>query len=283
MAQTVLITGTSSGFGEAAARHFVDRGWNVIATMRDPTKDAALSGLANVEVLALDVEDRATIENAVEKGIARFARIDAVVNNAGYGLFGVFEGAPREAIRKQFEVNVFGAMDVVRTILPHFRANKSGTIINVSSGAGAIGFPMASIYSSSKFALEGWSEGLRYELGALGIKVKIIEPGGAGATNFMARVGGEASRFQLIKDYLPWLEQIGKLYAGMTHNSDKDAVDKVVAAIFAAATDGTDQLRYTPTNDIAPILNARRSSSEKDYQAFTSGLFVPLRLEGIAS
>ena len=275
MTQTVLVTGTSSGFGAAAARHFSERGWNVIATMRDPSKAGDLASLNNVEVLKLDAEDQSTSETAIQQGIKRFGKIDVVVNNAGYGLFSVFEGASREAIQKQFATNVFGAMDVVRAILPHFRANKKGTIINVSSGAGAIGFPMASIYSSSKFALEGWSEGLRYELGALGITVKIIEPGGAMATGFMARVGGEASSVQLIEDYLPWLEQIGKLYVGVGEAADPDAVDKVVAAIFAAATDGTDQLRYTPTNDIAPILNARRSTSEAEYQSFTTGLFVP--------
>lgn len=273
MTQTVLITGTSSGFGEAATRYFAGRGWNVIATMRDTSKGADLSALENVEVVALDVEDASTIQSAIEQGIARFGRIDVVVNNAGFGLFGVFEGASRDAIQKQFNVNVFGMMDVVRAVLPHFRANKAGTIVNVSSGAGAIGFPMASLYCASKFALEGFSEALSYELGSLGIKVKVVEPGGAGATNFMARVGQEGAGVEIIPDYLPWLEKVGAMYAGMQGASDKDAVDKVVASIFEAATDGTDQLRYTPTDDIAPILKARRSTSEADYRAFTLGIF----------
>jgi short-subunit dehydrogenase len=165
-------------------------------------------------------------------------------------------------------------MDVVRAVLPHFRANRAGTIINISSGAGAIGFPMASIYSSSKFALEGFSEALSYELGSLGIKVKLVEPGGAGRTNFMARVGAEGKDLQLIDDYLPWLEQIGKVYAALGNASDPDAVEKVVASIFEAATDGSDRLRYMPTNDIQPILNARRSTSEDTYRSFARGLFI---------
>jgi len=275
MTQTVLITGTSSGFGEAAARHFAERGWNVIATMRDPSKAGTLAAVPNVVVLKLDVEDASSIEGAFQEGIARFGRIDVLVNNAGYGLFGVFEGVSPSAIQQQFAVNVFGAMDVVRAILPHFRANRAGTIINVSSGAGAIGFPMASIYSSSKFALEGWSEGLSYELGSLGIKVKIIEPGGAMKTNFMARVGGESGGQTMIEDYMPFLGHIGQMYGGMQDSADPDAVEKVIDAIFAAATDGTTQLRYAPTNDIQPILNARRGTSEEQYRAFTLGIFTP--------
>ncbi|ODR90029.1 SDR family oxidoreductase [Sinorhizobium alkalisoli] len=273
MSQTVLITGTSSGFGEAAARRFASEGWNVVATMRNPEAGQAL-GRENVLVTRLDVEDRASIDTAIAAGIAQFGNIDVVLNNAGYGLFGIFEGVSREAVQKQFDVNVFGAMDVVRAALPHLRANRSGTIINVSSGAGVIGFPMASVYSASKFALEGWSEALSYELGSLGIKVKIIEPGGAPQTNFMARMSGETATVQPIGDYVPFLEQIVQVYGGMAGAADADAVEKVIAAIYEAATDGTDRLRYAPTNDIAPLLTARRGSSEDEYRALTRGLFV---------
>ncbi|MDN7425390.1 short-chain dehydrogenase/reductase [Burkholderia sp. AU16741] len=196
----------------------------------------------------------------------------------GQRLFAVFEGASDDAIRRQFDVNVFGPMDVVRAILPHFRANGAGTIINVSSGAGAIGFPMASIYSASKFALEGWSEGLSYELSALGIKVKLVEPGGAPQTNFMSRMGAEAAGVQAIDAYEPFLQHVGQLYGGMASTAQPDAVEKVVGAIYAAATDGSDRLRSAPTEDIHPLLNARRSSSEDDYRALTLSLFAP-RLE----
>ena len=274
--KTVLITGASSGFGAATALRFAAEGWNVVATMRDPA--AALSQLSshpNILVTRLDVQDRQTIEAAIAEGIERFGAIDVVVNNAGYGLFGVFEGISREAVQAQFNVNLFGAMDVARAILPHFRARRAGAIVNVSSGAGAIGFPMASIYSASKFALEGWSEGLSYELASLGIKVKIIEPGGALQTNFTARVGGESGGQQRIDDYLPFLNHVGQLYAGMGDNADPDAVEKVVAAIFTASTDGLDQLRYAPTNDIRPLLDARRNSSEPAYRALTLGIFTP--------
>ena len=274
MNKTVLITGTSSGFGASAANYFAGKGWNVVATMRDTDKTTDLHHSENIFVTRLDVEDPASVKDAVQTGIDRFGKIDVLVNNAGYGLFGVFESISTKAIHNQFAVNLFGPMDVTRAILPHFRQNRSGTVINVSSGAGAIGFPMASVYSSSKFALEGWSEALRYELGSLGIKVKLIEPGGAPQTGFLNRVGGETTGLPRIDDYLPFLEQTGKMFQSMAETSDADAVEKVVAAIYEAATDETGRLRYAPTADIQPILNARRGTSEEAYQKFTDSIFT---------
>lgn len=273
MNKTVLITGTSSGFGAAASNYFVAKGWNVIATMRDISKDDDLNSSENIFVTKLDVQDINSINEAISAGVERFGKIDVLVNNAGYGLFGIFESASREAILNQFAVNVFGAMDVTRSILPHFRKNGAGVIINISSGAGAIGFPMASAYSSSKFALEGWSESLRYELSSLGIKVKVVEPGGAPKTGFLNRVGGESTGLQMIDDYLPFLEKTGKMFQSMAETADHDAVEKVVDAIYEAATDETGRLRYSPTEDIQPILNARRTTSEQEYQKFTDRIF----------
>jgi len=271
---TILVTGASSGFGKATVQLFAQAGWNVVATMRTPAQ-ASFDGIdpARLLVTRLDVEDSASIDAAIAAGIATFGNIDVVVNNAGYGLFGIFEGMPRAAIAQQFATNVFGVMDVCRAILPHFRSRQAGTIINVSSGAGAIGFPMASLYSASKFALEGFSEGLSWEMAAVGIAVKLIEPGGAPETGFMARAGAAGAQSEFIEDYAPFLQHIAPMYAGMGEAADKDAVAKVAAAIFTAATDGTSQLRYTPTNDIEPFLQARRSASEEQYRALTSAVF----------
>ncbi|MDE1991526.1 MAG: SDR family NAD(P)-dependent oxidoreductase, partial [Rhizobiaceae bacterium] len=124
MTKTILITGASSGIGKAAARLFHEKGWNVVATMRSPDKETELATLDNVLVTRLDVSDQESIAAAISAGIDRFGRIDALVNNAGYGQFGVFEAVPVEKIKQQFDVNVFGVMDVTRAILPHFRANK---------------------------------------------------------------------------------------------------------------------------------------------------------------
>ncbi|WP_424630290.1 SDR family oxidoreductase [Bradyrhizobium sp. SYSU BS000235] len=267
MSDTVLITGSSSGYGEATAKLFAARGWNVVATMRNPADGKALAALKNVIVNRLDVQDRKSIDLAITEGIDRFGRIDAVVNNAGYGLLSVFEAAPREAIQKNFDVNVLGAMDVMRAILPHFRANRSGTIIVMSTAAGAVGVAGESLYCASKFALEGFSEAVSYELEGLGIKIKIIEPGSAPGTGFTARAQRERAGFVIPDDYKAFTRHAAQLYAEILRSADSGAIDKVVESIFAAATDGTDQLRYVPNEDARQVLAARRDSSEEAYMA----------------
>ncbi len=133
MKKTVLITGCSSGIGKAAAKLFAGNGWNVIATMRKPAMETELARLKDVLVTRLDVQDGESIKQAIEAGIACFGGIDVLINNAGYGQYGLFEAIPREKIQEQFDVNVFGVMDVTRSVLPHFRERKSGLIINISS------------------------------------------------------------------------------------------------------------------------------------------------------
>jgi NAD(P)-dependent dehydrogenase (short-subunit alcohol dehydrogenase family) len=232
MTGTVLITGCSSGFGAAATKLFASRGWNVIATMRNPDDGQTLADLKNVLVVRLDVQDRDSVDKAITAGIGHFGHIDAVVN-------------------------------------------RSGTIINMSSGGGVFGAAMGSIYCASKFALEGFSEALAYELAGFGIKVKIIEPGVAFGTGFAARSQAEGSRVPLPADYNAFVAHAAQIYGGMAANSEADAVGKVVQAIFAAATDGTHQLRYMPTDDIRLILTARRESSEQDFIAMVRGFFLP--------
>lgn len=194
MKKTILITGTSSGFGKATAHLFAHKGWNVIATMRRPEEERELEQLPDVLVTRLDVQDRASIAAAIASGIGRFGRIDAVVNNAGFGLFGLFETTLPEKVVEQFDVNVFGVMHVIRAILPHFRQNKGGMILNIGSGAGVFTLPMISLYCASKFALEGFTEALSYELASQNIIVKMIEPGGVLSTNFGRRSGAEAAQ-----------------------------------------------------------------------------------------
>jgi NAD(P)-dependent dehydrogenase (short-subunit alcohol dehydrogenase family) len=272
MKKTVLITGTSSGFGKAAAVLFSREGWNVVATMRRPQEERDLGQLPGVLVARLDVQDRASIAAAVEAAVARFGRIDALVNNAGFGLFGLFEATPPEKIAEQFEVNVFGVMDVTRAVLPHFRGNKAGVILNVSSGAGVFTLPMLSLYCASKFALEGFSEALSYELASQGIVVKIIEPGGVLSTSFGKRSGAEASQNGTIADYDAFAARTQAVFAGL--RSARLATEEGVArVIYEAATDGTDRLRYVATEDIKPLVSARRESSEDAYIALMRARF----------
>lgn len=266
MPQTVLITGASTGFGKATAERFAAHGWNVIATMRNPQAGEALAALPGCLVARLDVQDRSSIEQAITEGIERFGAIDAVVNNAGFGLFGLFETTPREKIQEQFDVNVFGVMDVIRAILPHFRARKAGTIVNVSSGAGVFGLPMIPLYTASKFALEGFSESLSYELASQGIAVKIVEPGGVLDTEFGSRSASEAYRMTVPADYEAFATATRKVFDGL--RSKRLATSRDVAeVIFGAVTDGTDRLRYLATEDIRPLVEARRQTSEEAYMA----------------
>lgn len=266
MTRTVLITGCSSGFGAAAARLFAERGWNVIATMRTPVE--APGDYPDVLVTRLDVQDRDSIRSAVQRGVTRFGRIDVVVNNAGYGLFGVFEGTTRDKVQEQFDVNVFGVMDVIRETLPHFRQNHSGLYINISSGAGVFGLPMISLYNASKFALEGFSESLSYELGALGIGVKIVEPGGVLETRFGQRSGDEFSSTETPQDYNDFMAGAGAIFEALRQSRGLATSEEVAEVIYQAATDGTDQLRYVATEDIKPLIEKRRGSSECEYMAF---------------
>lgn len=273
MTKTVLITGCSSGFGKAAACLFADKGWNVIATMRNPPE--ACEEYTNVFVIKLDVQDRATIKSAVSAGIARFGQIDVVINNAGYGLFGVFEGISREKLQDQFDVNVFGLMEVIRETLPHFRENRSGLYINVSSGAGVFGLPMISLYNASKFAVEGFSESLSYELAALGIGVKIVEPGGVLETKFGQRSGEEFSMTSTPSDYDTFIAGAAAVFDQLRHNRGLATSEEVAKVIYDAATDGTDQLRYVATEDIKPLVEKRRGSSEAEYIAFMRERMTP--------
>lgn len=276
MSRTVLITGCSSGFGEATVRLFADRGWNVVATMRSPEKSSDFAQHAKIFVTRLDVQDQASIAEAISQGITRFGRIDVIVNNAGFGATGIFEGIARDKVQEQFDVNVFGVMDVVRAILPHFRSRRAGLIINVSSGVGVFGLPMGSLYTASKFALEGFSEALSYELAAIGVTIKLVEPGSAPDTGFPSRSTVERTNSAGPNDYDDYIRAMGGVFQRFRDKADDNPIAKVAEGIFAAATDRSNQLRYVLTDDIKPFVKARRETSEETYMAFMRDFFDPL-------
>lgn len=274
MSQTILITGCSSGFGRATAEHFAKAGWNVVATMRNPDAAGDLAGRDNIFVTRLDVQDPASIDAAVAAGIAKFGSIDALVNNAGFGLHGMFEETARDKIMEQFEVNVFGMMDTIRAILPHFRERKTGTIVNISSGAGAFGLPASTLYNSSKFALEGFSESLSYELAPLGITVKIVEPGGVLETGFVQRTYGERDANEGIADYAPVRTAVAKIFDDLAANRQSTTSAQVAEVIFTSVTDGTDTLRYIATPDIVELVKLRREGGEDAYMRAMRDVFT---------
>jgi NAD(P)-dependent dehydrogenase (short-subunit alcohol dehydrogenase family) len=251
--KTALITGTSSGIGKATVKYFAENGWNVAATMRSPEKETELNKLPNVNLYRLDVTDEASISAAINAVIADFGGIDAIVNNAGYGGVGVFEAATKEQIQRQFDTNVFGVMNVIRGILPHFRAKKDGTIINVTSMGGLITFPIYSVYHGTKWAVEGFSEALSFELRPLGIRVKNIEPG-AIKTDFYDR-----SQDLFKKEGLTDYDNYTAVAFANSQKAGEDAPGPEVVAkkIFKTANARNWTLRY-PVGSQSPVLLALR-------------------------
>lgn len=270
MRKTILITGASSGIGQQVALLFQRKGWNVSATMRSPDKDTTLQHLPNVICPPLDVTNSDSIESAISTTIAQFGAIDVVLNNAGYGLIGAFESFTDEQIQRQFSTNVFGLMSVVRCVLPHLRQRRQGLIINVASFAGRSIFPMYSVYHASKWAVEGYSESLQYELAEHGIRVKIIEPGIV-KTEFWGRSTDRANNAGVTAydDYgQPVLDLIDNAAAIIA----TQAAD-VAMTIWKAANDPGPRLRYIVGIDAHLTLSARRLLSDRAYRRLMDKVF----------
>ncbi|MEP7211448.1 MAG: SDR family oxidoreductase [Acidobacteriota bacterium] len=240
MDKVVLITGASSGIGKETAKLFQSKNWKVAATMRAPENAADLISIVDIECMRLDVTDTGSIRSAIERTLDKFGRIDAVVNNAGYAVIGAFEAATPEQIERQFQTNVFGVMNVCREILPYFREQKGGYIVNIASVGGRMTFPLYSLYHSTKWAVEGFSESLQYELEQFNIRVKIIEPGPI-KTDFYDR-----SQDLTRKDGLSVYDNlIARALPNMRRSGDTAPDGSVVAqTIYDAVTDGSKRLRY---------------------------------------
>jgi len=265
MKKTILITGSSSGLGKETVKLFQQQDWNVIATMRNPENDKDLSSWDNVLVTRLDVLELDSIQSAVNEGINKFGKIDVVVNNAGYGAYGPLESFPREKIVRQFNTNVIGLLDVTQALLPHFRKNKGGMIINISSIGGKMAFPLGALYHGTKFAVEGISESLKYEVEEFGGKVKIVEPG-AIDTDFTGR-SLEFSNDETMSEYQPF---IGKIMGAMQSLFQNESpASEIAEVIYEAATDGKDQLRYTAGADAKMMIASRK---ENDDASFIAGI-----------
>lgn len=260
MKKTVFITGASSGFGKETVRTFHEKGWNVVATMRNPSQ-AAVAGLDGVLVERLDVTDETSIASAVTAAIGAFGQIDVLVNNAGYGALGALEAASDAEIRRQMEVNLFGLIAVTKGVLPFMRARQSGVIVNVSSMGGRVTFPFSTLYHATKFAVEGLTESLQFELNPLGIRTKLIEPGGY-RTDFAGRSmssfgGGGIDGYQQ-----PW----DRFAAKLAKWDFSENIREVADVIYQAATDGTEQLRYPVGVDAVQLLEARMQMDDIGYK-----------------
>ena len=265
MKKTIFITGASSGIGKETAKLFQTKGWNVVATMRNPAQETELNQLPNVWVTRLDVLDQESIRQAFEAALQQFGGVDVLLNNAGYGAYGPLETFSRDKILHQFNTNVIGLLDVTKTILPHFRQNKKGIIINVSSIGGKITFPLGSLYHGTKFAVEGISESLSFEVEQFGGQVKIVEPGMI-ATDF----AGRSFVFSNDENIPEYQNIVGALLTALPaivqHASPVNVVAEV---IFEAATDGKNQLRYTAGDDAKTHVSNRQ---QYDDAAFLGGI-----------
>lgn len=253
MPKTVFITGASSGIGRATAKVFAAAGWQVAATMRQPNDAGELASMPGVQVLPLDVTCRESVHQAFADAQARFGRLDAVVNNAGFAVDGVFEATSDEVIAEQFQVNVFGLMRVTRAAVSLMRQQHSGTILQVSSFGGRLTFPLYSIYHSTKWAVEGFSESLAFELRPFNIRVKLIEPGPIN-TEFYGRSRTRV-RVEHSSSYATLAEacEAVSLSAGRSGSSP----DTVATTILNAASDSSWRLRY-PVGSPAPLMLALR-------------------------
>ncbi|MDO5624729.1 MAG: SDR family oxidoreductase [Pseudomonadota bacterium] len=270
MSKTVLITGASKGVGRAAAELFASKGWNVVATMRSPDQETELTQRPNVLVTALDIEDPSSIARAVQQAQDKFGRIDLLVNNAGFGQYGPFEAITPAQIQKQFDVNVFGTMNAMRAVLPHFRAEGGGTIINVSSAGGRIGIPLISMYVASKFALEGFSEAVSYELASQNIVLKLVEPGGI-ATPFHETAAARYATDAALTDYDTYVAAFNRRFAAM-HEGIATA-SQVAETIYTAATDGQDTLRYVVGEDAKGWIAERTRMNDSGHTQHMRAFF----------
>lgn len=260
--KTIVITGASSGIGKATAKLFAEKGWNVAATMRQPENEKKLGSLKNVNLYQLDVTNQGSIQKATEQILNDYDSVNVVLNNAGYGLIGVFEAATSEQIHRQFETNVFGLMSVTKAFLPHFRNNKSGLFINVSSVGGFMTFPLTSLYHASKWAVEGFTESLSFEMSEIGVQVKLIEPAGVN-TDF----SGRSMDLALPKDtneYQSLVERFRAVMSNPETSSSSASPAAIAEGIWSAATDEKDQLRY-PVGGGEQMYEQRRKIGDEAF------------------
>ena len=232
--KTIFITGASSGLGKATAKLFSSKGWNVIATMRTPSNETELGKLPNVTVLELDVSDQVEIHKVIEE-VTSTVRVDVVLNNAGYALTGPLEVSTDDQAIAQINTNQLGAMLVTKAFIPHFRTNRSGMFLTTTSIGGLVAFPLKAVYHATKWALEGFSESLAFELKPFSISVKTISPGSI-KSDFM----GKAQMVQS-ENYAEIFQKMLAMFSGTTPGSEPEQIAQVV---FEAATDGKEQLRY---------------------------------------
>jgi NAD(P)-dependent dehydrogenase (short-subunit alcohol dehydrogenase family) len=266
-AKVAVVTGSSSGIGLATALELARKGFFTYATARNPAKAGAITEAAKKEripisVVQLDVNDDNSVKNAVQRILNEKGRIDVLVNNAGYGLGGAFEDTSMEEVRTQYETNVFGLIRTTQAVLPAMRKQRSGIIVNISSGAGRLGYPGTSVYVSSKHAIEGLSESIAYELEPFGIRVVLVEPGVV-KTNFANDMVFAKKAQEPNSPYSQMMQRMGANWQSMVENGP--SAELVARVVLDAITSKNPNLRYIAGKDMEGWMQARTSMSDVEF------------------
>jgi NAD(P)-dependent dehydrogenase (short-subunit alcohol dehydrogenase family) len=262
--KTIFITGASTGLGKATAKLFAAKGWKVIATMRKPENEKELSLIDNISLLPLDVTNPDQIADTVEKAIA-IGPVDVVFNNAGYGLMGPLESTTDEQLVRQLDTNILGVIRVTKAFIPYFREKEAGLFISTTSIGGLITFPFSSVYHATKWALEGWSESMAFELGKIGVGIKTVSPGGI-KTDFLSRSADMSTH----PVYQKWVD---RLFSGFNEDHFTSAED-IAAVVFEAATDGKDKLRYVAGEDAKALYAQRLQLGDEAFRKQMAQTFL---------
>jgi NAD(P)-dependent dehydrogenase (short-subunit alcohol dehydrogenase family) len=261
--KTIFITGASTGLGKATAKLFASKGWQVIATMRNPANEQELNAIKNITLLPLDVTNPVQIKETTQKAIA-MGTLDVVFNNAGYGLMGPLESMTDEQVTKQVNTNLLGVIRVTQAFIPYFREKQSGLFITTTSIGGFITYPFSAMYHATKWALEGWSESLAFELKKIGVGIKTVAPGGI-KTDFLNR----SAEFTTHPVYDKWVDQ---LFSKVDPNRFTPA-EQIAEVVYEAATDGKDQLRYVAGEDAKAQYAHRNQVGEEAFRKTMEQLF----------
>lgn len=264
--KTIFITGASAGLGKATAKLFQSKGWRVIATMRSPEKETELNRLPHVELLPLDVNNPGQIETTVQQAILS-GDVDVVFNNAGYGLVGALEACSDQQITDQIATNLTGVLRVTKAFIPHFKAKRSGLFLTTTSIFGVVSNPLSSVYNATKWALEGWSESISYELAQFNIGIKTVAPGGI-KSNYMnvMQLAGH-------KDYEPLMNKMIAVFSeGLLTFT---APEEIAEAAYEAATDGKDHMTYIAGEDAKKMFAHRQKDGADAFRIAMTKLMHP--------
>jgi NAD(P)-dependent dehydrogenase (short-subunit alcohol dehydrogenase family) len=263
-----VVTGSSSGIGFETSLLLAKNGFRTYATVRNPDKAKALRDISDkgelpIHVVELDVDSDKSVKDAIDRIKDESGRIDVLVNNAGYALFGALEDLSMDEIKAQFETNLFGAIRVMKAVLPIMRKQQGeGTIVNISSMGGRISFPLGSAYHGTKFALEGVSESLRYETQPFGIKVVLIEPGVI-RSNFLRNVKLAQMALEPTSPYAPMVQTLQKASTRIYEQATPP--EEVAKVILKAVTIDNPDLRYLVGNDAIQMIQARKGMSDQEF------------------